>query len=56
VVIGGIADRSNLISALHAALAAQLIGGLLFVMVVLQVRQRSAPKDDEPDACARELA
>lgn len=56
VVIGGIADRSNLISALHAALAAQLIGGLLFVMVVLQVRQRDVPKDDEPDACARELA
>ena len=52
VVIGGIADRSNLISALHAALAAQIIGGLLFVMVVLQVRQRSAPKDDESDGCS----
>lgn len=51
VVIGGIADRSNLISALHAALVAQLIGGLLFVMVVLQVRRRSVPKDDEPEGC-----
>jgi MFS family permease len=56
VVIGGIADHSNLISALHAAIVAQLIGGLLFVLVVLQVRQRSAPKDDEPDTCAGELA
>jgi MFS transporter, Spinster family, sphingosine-1-phosphate transporter len=51
VVIGGIADHSNLISALHAAIVAQLIGGLLFVLVVLQVRQRGVPKDDEPDVC-----
>jgi len=56
VVIGDIADHSNLISALHAAIVAQLIGGLLFVVVVLQVRQGSAPKDNEPDTCAGELA
>ncbi|HKW66910.1 MAG TPA: MFS transporter [Terriglobales bacterium] len=56
VVIGDIADHSNLISALHAAIVAQLIGGLLFILVVLQVRQRGARKDDESDTCAGELA
>jgi hypothetical protein len=55
-VIGDIADHSNLISALHAAIVAQLIGGLLFVVVVLQVRQRGARNDDEPETCAGELA
>lgn len=56
VVIGDLADHSNLISALHAAIVAQLMGGLLFVVVVLQVRKRNASKEDEPGACAGELA
>lgn len=51
VVIGGLADRSNLISALHAAIVAQIIGGLLFIVVVLQMRRRAVDKG-EPEACA----
>jgi len=42
LVVGGIADRSNLITGLHAAVAAQLIGGMLFVVVVLLVRRQMA--------------
>jgi MFS family permease len=39
MLIGQIADRSNLLWGLHAAVAAQLIGGLLFFYVLVLIRR-----------------
>jgi len=53
LVIGGIADRSNLLSAMHAAVIAQLAGGVLFLGVIYLIRRdglavtRAAPSSAE---------
>jgi len=39
LVIGGIADRSNLLSAMHAAVIAQFTGGVLFLGVIYFIRR-----------------
>lgn len=39
LVIGGIADRTNLLSAMHTAVIAQLIGGVLFLGVIYFIRR-----------------
>jgi MFS family permease len=38
-VIGGIADRTNLLSAMHTAVIAQLTGGVLFLGVIYFIRR-----------------
>ncbi|HSB76441.1 MAG TPA: MFS transporter [Terriglobales bacterium] len=52
LVIGDLADHSNLISALHAAIAAQLIGGALFVVVVLLMRRQSSRNQEDREYAA----
>jgi MFS family permease len=39
LAIGGIADRTNLLSAMHTAVIAQLIGGVLFLGVIYFIRR-----------------
>lgn len=39
VLIGAIADRAGLVTALHTAIASQIIGGLLFAMVPVLIRR-----------------
>jgi MFS family permease len=39
VLIGAIADRAGLVTALHTAIASQIIGGLLFAIVPVLIRR-----------------
>ena len=39
LLIGDFADRAGLLSALHVALAAQILGAVFFVMAILVIKK-----------------
>jgi predicted MFS family arabinose efflux permease len=49
VIIGGVADRHGLLSGMHVALGAQVIGAACFLVVTLMMRQNKRTPETAPE-------